>query len=353
MCCHSLALYEVMMGHVRAMRNGSILLSLFVLLLATMAVWLAMGHWQRWLLETSKNPESQSRGSQSSQGAPVKAPSSSTAQTTPLQHPDAPASPLDMPCYCSPSCIPCVTVAQDLQDLVMSVWAGNGMSSQLDSGTWQVLWENLEELVELGHLPCCSTSSSLPKAAIRRQASVFSISSYLPRTRFRKRHSILTRRPHHRRAFTPLKVSIPYKSLHSSQSLTPPQSLHSSETISDSCQTPGGEAPGDRSPCSLEATEGTHLSLKMHMAKKSLEIKTGVPSTVVTCCQEEPAQQEESCSHQCAPPNSWDAEAVSAGNTLCVVAQESTLSAEEDPSVAEEVGDPPSPGSSPQPGAED
>ncbi|XP_032546039.1 uncharacterized protein LOC116787961 [Chiroxiphia lanceolata] len=397
------------MGRVGAMSDGSILLSLFVLLLATAAVWLAIGHWQQRVLGTPKNPGSQARGSPSSQVAPVEAPNSSTAQATAPQRPDGPVSHEYIPCGCGPSCIPCMAVAQELQDLVMLVWVGNGMSFPLDSEMWQVLWENLEELVERGHLPCCSSSSStksphssksqlpwrtsvLPRALIRRQASVFSISSFLPRTRFCRRYSILTRRPCHRRAHIPLKASIPSKSLHSSESLhlprayitstglrspesmhlsrasisstsfqsseslTSSQSLHPYKSFSENCQTPDGVAPIDHSPCSLKAAGiiRTHSSLKMHMAKESLAVKMGAQPIPVVCFQEQAAQQEESCSHQCPPLDSWDAVAVPTGNTPCVgEAQKSALSAGENPPVAEEVADLPSPGSSPQPDVED
>ncbi|KAJ7415171.1 hypothetical protein BTVI_38956 [Pitangus sulphuratus] len=372
------------------MSDGSILLSLFVLLLATAAVWLAIGHWQQRVLGTPKNPGSLARVSPSSQVAPVEAPSSSTAQANAPQRPDAPVSPEYIPCACGPSCTPCVAVAQELQDLVMLVWVGNGMSFPLDSEMWQVLWENLEELVERGHLPCCSSSGStkslrssksqiprrtsvLPRALIRRQASVFSISSFLPRTRFCKRRSILTKRPCHRGAFIPPKASVPSKSLHSSESLhlpracipstglrssesmhlsgasisstslqsseslTSSQSLYPSKSFSENCQTPDGAAPVDQSPCSLEAAgiSRTHSFLKMHIDKESLEVKMGAQPIPVMCSQEQAAQQEESCSHQCPPLDSWDAVAVPAGNNSCVgEAQRSTLSAGEDPPVA-------------------
>ena len=46
--------------------------------------------------------------------------------------------------------------------MVMSAWAGTGASATLDAGTWRAAWQDLEELVEQGHLPCrgCSSSSS-------------------------------------------------------------------------------------------------------------------------------------------------------------------------------------------------
>ncbi|XP_027761812.1 uncharacterized protein LOC114069315 [Empidonax traillii] len=368
------------MGRVGAMSDGSILLSLFVLLLATAAVWLAIGHRQQRVLGTPKNSGSLARVSPSSQVAP----SSSTAQANAPQRPDAPVSPEYIPCACGPSCTPCVAVAQELQDLVMAVWVGNGMSFPLDSETWQVLWENLEELLERGHLPCCSSSGStksqiprrtsvLPRTLIRRQASVFSVSSFLPRTRFCKRRSILTKRPCHRGAFIPPKASVPSKSLHSSESLhlaracipstglrssesmhlsgasisstslqsseslTSSQSLHPSKSFSENCQTPDGAAPVDQSPCSVEAADSsrTHPSLKMHMDEESLEVKMAAQPIPVMCSQEQAAQWEEFCSHQRPPLDSWDAVAVPAGNTPCVgEAQTSTLGAGEDPPVA-------------------
>ena len=41
-----------------------------------------------------------------------------------------------------------------------SAWAGTGASATLDAGTWRAAWQDLEELVEQGQLPCCGCSSS-------------------------------------------------------------------------------------------------------------------------------------------------------------------------------------------------
>ncbi|XP_031990003.1 serine/threonine-protein kinase pim-2-like [Corvus moneduloides] len=114
------------MGRAGAMCDGGVLVIVLVLLLATVAVWWAIGHWQprRWQARTlrrRKHPGVQPRGSRRKRGAPV-APRSSRPRATPRKRPRAPASPLDSPC----SCGPCVAVAQELQELMLLLWAHNG-----------------------------------------------------------------------------------------------------------------------------------------------------------------------------------------------------------------------------------
>ena len=43
--------------------------------------------------------------------------------------------------------------------MVLPAWAGTGASATPDAGTWRAAWQDLEELVERGHLPCCGCSS--------------------------------------------------------------------------------------------------------------------------------------------------------------------------------------------------
>ncbi|XP_048184292.1 serine/threonine-protein kinase pim-1-like [Corvus hawaiiensis] len=114
------------MGRAGAMCDGGVLVIVLVLLLATVAVWWAVGHWQprrrqAWTSKRHKRPGVQPRGSRRKRGAPV-APRSSRPRATPRKRPRAPASPLDSPC----SCGPCVTVAQELQELMLLLWARNG-----------------------------------------------------------------------------------------------------------------------------------------------------------------------------------------------------------------------------------
>ncbi|XP_031954041.1 serine/threonine-protein kinase pim-2-like [Corvus moneduloides] len=114
------------MGRAGAMGDGGVLVIVLVLLLATVAVWWAVGHWQprrrqAWTSKRHKRPGVQPRGSRRKRGAPV-APRSSRPRATPRKRPRAPASPLDSPC----SCGPCVAVAQELQELMLLLWARNG-----------------------------------------------------------------------------------------------------------------------------------------------------------------------------------------------------------------------------------
>ncbi|KAM9606087.1 uncharacterized protein ACIBXB_001999 [Morphnus guianensis] len=78
-----------------------------------------------------------------------------TAQATPPWFAGAPGGPLCGPWRCSPGCTRCITAAQELRQLVLSAWAGTGASATLHAGTWRAAWQDLEELVERGHLPCC------------------------------------------------------------------------------------------------------------------------------------------------------------------------------------------------------
>ncbi|XP_048173064.1 serine/threonine-protein kinase pim-2-like [Corvus hawaiiensis] len=114
------------MGRAGAMCDGGVLVIVLFLLLATVAVWWAVGHWQprrrqAWRTKRRKRPGVQPRGSRRKRGAPV-APRSSRPRATPRKRPRAPASPLHSPC----SCGPCVAVAQELQELMLLLWAHNG-----------------------------------------------------------------------------------------------------------------------------------------------------------------------------------------------------------------------------------
>ncbi|KAJ7406337.1 hypothetical protein BTVI_65785 [Pitangus sulphuratus] len=274
-----------------AMSNGSILLSMLLLLVATVAVPLATRLWQRLLAtpETWKRPRSWARDSWSSQVHPRSPP----AQVTPVQYPEAPGSSLYIPCGCGPTCSPCATASQELQDVVTPKWTREPFL--LDSRACQALWEDLEKLVERGHLSCCGLSSSsgspprsgspppARRASIRRKAPARA--SAHPRTRRRWRSSVVPR-------------------------TSGPRGSIPSQSLGDSCQTPGGRADTDRPQYPEAARIGrTCPGLTMHMARKNLELKLGAQPIPVRRSQEQVAQQEVSSRHRC-PAHSLPAAAV-------------------------------------------
>ncbi|KAJ7427711.1 hypothetical protein BTVI_01606 [Pitangus sulphuratus] len=263
-----------------------------------------------------------------------------------------------IPCGCGPSCSPCTTAAQELQDLLVSVCAGNGRSFPMVSLVWQVLWEDLEKLVERGHLYCCLSDScwipdgkdpmdsspcSLGDVGMSRASSSLRVhvarkslevkmgawpipvvrsqeqverqeGSPQPSESLRSSGSLTCSQEQvERQEGSPQ----PSESLHSSGSLTPSEGLPLSKSLSDSWRTPDGEDSVDSSPCSLGAVgiSRTRSSLRMHVARKNLEVKLGAQPTPVKSSQEEVAQQEESWSHRCPTQGSWDAAVVPTGNT--------------------------------------
>ncbi|XP_051632280.1 uncharacterized protein LOC127465794 [Manacus candei] len=282
-------------------------------------------------------------GSRSSRVAPA-------APTSPMA-PAVPEAPVgSMLCGCGPGCSPCATAAQELQDLLASVCAGNGRSFPRVSLAWQVLWEDLEKLVERGHLYCCfgdscwipdrkgpvdsspyslgdvgmsKASSSLRVHVARKSLEVKMGAWPIPVVRSQERvewQEGSSQPPKSLRSSGSLTYSqerverqegspLPSESLHSSGSLTPSESLSLSKSLSDSWRAPDGEDAVDSSPCSLGAAgiSRTRSSLRMHVARKNLEVKLGAQPTPVKSSQEEVAQQEESWSHQCPVQGSRDA----------------------------------------------
>ncbi|XP_027751356.1 uncharacterized protein LOC114063346 [Empidonax traillii] len=270
-------------------------------------------------------------GSRSSPVAPA-APSSPTAPT----FPEAPMS--SIPCGCGPSCSPCATAAQELQDLLVSVCAGNGRSFPRVSLVWQVLWEDLEKLVEQGHLYCCLGDSCwIPDGKEPMDSSPCSLGDVgMSRASSSLRVHVARKSLEVKMGAWPIPVvrsqeqverqegsPQPSESLHSSGSLTPSEGLPLSKSLSDSWQTPDGEDSVDSSPCSLGAAgiSRTRSSLRMHVARKNLEVKLGARPTPVKSSQEEVAQQEESWSHRCPIQGSQDAAVVPTGNTLGSVSE--------------------------------
>ncbi|XP_037995406.1 uncharacterized protein LOC119702049 [Motacilla alba alba] len=127
----------------------SVLLPSLVLLVASTAVLLATRVWK-----ARKRLGSRAGGSRCRQAAPG-APGSPRAGESP---PCSAESRLYIPCSCGPCCTPCATAARELQDLVAPLWPE--VSFPRDSEMWQLSWEDLEQLLERGHLPCCASSSS-------------------------------------------------------------------------------------------------------------------------------------------------------------------------------------------------
>lgn len=82
------------------------------------------------------------------------APGAAGPGATPRKRPDAPAGSPSGPC----SCGPCLSVAKELQRLMPLLWAPRGTRPPLDSGMWQALWAQLQQLGKRGHLPCCASS---------------------------------------------------------------------------------------------------------------------------------------------------------------------------------------------------
>ncbi|XP_061300408.1 uncharacterized protein LOC133264594 [Pezoporus flaviventris] len=149
-------------------------------------------------------------------------------------------SPLCGPWRCRPGCTHCIKAAQELQELVLSAWAGRGAAAALDAGTWQALWQDLEELVEQGELSCCGSPSC-------------------------------------------------------------PESISPSKNLTATLLTRDGGVPMEvRSVYSLDHTCAGRVSsaLKMHVAQKVLEIRLGaLPVPVPVQQSQEQAARQQGCFH--------------------------------------------------------
>ncbi|XP_069660156.1 uncharacterized protein [Haliaeetus albicilla] len=139
-------------------------------------------------------------------------------------------------------CAHCSKAAQELQRLMLlartrpGVSLGLGSSFVQDPGAWQAAWQDLEELGEWGHLPCHSCSFS-----------------------------------------------------GSSESLGPPESL------SDTHPIPDGGAPielGSARSLGPAHGSGACSALKMHVARKGLEVQLGALPVPVQLSQQRAAQQQ-------------------------------------------------------------
>ncbi|GAB0189705.1 hypothetical protein GRJ2_001435800 [Grus japonensis] len=187
------------------MSDSGFLLSLSILLLAAGAILLAIGHCQQ---VRGRLGPGELLGD--STGAPVG------------------------PQCCSPSCTHCIKAAQELQQLVLSTWAGTRTSATLDASIWQAAWQDLEELMEWSYLPCCSFCSS-------------------------------------------------------------PKSLSPSESLRQTCLSQdGGVLMEARPTCSIRPVQVNRAwsALKMHVARKGLEIGLGALPMPVQLSQQQAVQQQ-------------------------------------------------------------
>lgn len=384
------------MGSAAAMSDGGFLLSALalLLLLATVAVWWAIGpraprRLQARARKLRQRLGAQASGPRRSRAAPV-APRASRPRPTPRKRPDGPASPPSVPC----SCGPCVSVAKELQELMLLLWAPRGTPEPLYAGMWRALWARLEQLGKRGHLPCCASSRRSgrlrpckrllpPRMAIPARASS-------PSRTFRLRPAGLLKSSGRQRpaivpgASTASDGLRPCKDLPASDRLPPaenlppaeklpgaetprpseilptacvpsdirqplkilplrrpfalreflppsqtiaPGSLHPSQNLRKPCRPADPEEPLDSSPCSpghqQRPTEidTTGASQSTDTARESREAEMGAQLEPEKHSQEQVAEPQVSCSHQCPPQGSQDAAAEPAGNSPSLAAE--------------------------------
>ncbi|XP_053836701.1 uncharacterized protein LOC128809033 [Vidua macroura] len=309
------------MGRAGAMGDGGVLMTALVLLLAAVAVWWAFGHWQPWswrraaakrTAKRSKRPGSRPRGSRRTRGA-LAAPRFPRPRATPRKRPRAPASPLGSPC----SCGPCVAVAQELQELMLLLWDGNGTQAPLYSGMWQALWKELEELLQRGHLPCCGLSSS--------SRSLHPFKRLLP-----ARFSIPGRASRPARMAQQGGAAIHAGTSGCQSPCILPgasaisDSLHPSQRLSETCQPAEGAEPVDRSPSSLGLTDfnNTGPILTIDVAGESPEVQMGAQPDAGEPSQEQLVEQQASWSRQWSSHSGQDAvPVVPAGDSPSLVVE--------------------------------
>ena len=244
------------------MCDGDVPVIALALLLATVVVCWALGHWQPRRRQTGspKRIERRAvrpRGSRRKAGAPV-APGSSRPRVDPRKRPRAPAKPLGSPC----SCGPLVAVAQELQDLMLLLWDRNGTRAPLYSGMWQALWRELEELAKRGHLGRCASSGSTGGShPLERPQSTPVRSSALARMAQQQRRPAI-----HAGASGCQRPSI----LPSASALS--DSLHPWQRLRETCPPAVGAEPVDRSPSSLGLTGA---ALSVDAAREGPQVQMG------------------------------------------------------------------------------
>ncbi|XP_030826261.1 uncharacterized protein LOC115916683 [Camarhynchus parvulus] len=276
----------------------SFLLPSLVLLVAGTAVLLATRIWK-----ARKRLGSRAGASRCCRAAPG-APGAPRAEEPPPQGPAAPESPLYIPCGCGPCCTPCATAARELQDLVTALWPE--VSFPRDSEMWQLSWEDLEQLLEQGHLPCCASSCSseslhpsrTPAGEGAMDRSRCSLTAAgMRRSRSSLRMHVARKSLEVKLRAQPLAVRRSQERLGQGEASSPSsESLPGSESPGGSCQSPDAEEASDRScssACSADIS-GARSALRMHVAKKSLEVKLGARPAAVRSSQRRAAQQEAS-----------------------------------------------------------
>ncbi|XP_039559428.1 uncharacterized protein LOC120499605 [Passer montanus] len=277
----------------------SVLLPTLVLLVATTAVLLAARVWK-----ARKRLGGRAGGSRCCRAAP-RAPGSPRAEESPAQGPAAPESPPYMPCGCGPCCTPCVTAARELQDLVTPLWPE--VSLPRDSELWQLWWQDLEQLLERGPLPCCASPGSLHPWRSLSAGEGLADRSCCSLAAAGSRRPCSSLRMHVARKSLEVKLRAQPMAVRRSRERLglgeawprSSQSFPGSESPSGSCRTPDGEEASDSSPSSTGSADisGAREALRMHVAKKSLEVKLGARPAPVRSSQQQAAQQEASWSH--------------------------------------------------------
>lgn len=371
----------VAMARAGAMSDVSVLLAALALLLATVAVWWAIGHWapqgrQARTRRLRKHPEIHARGPRRSSKAPGAAKAFGPG-ATPGKCRDAPAGSPSGPC----SCGPCVSMAKELQRLML-LWLPRGTWAPLESGIWQALWAELQQLGKRGHLPCCASSRCSRRH--RPSKRLLPATMAIPGTAsspWRRLRWTMPRRSSARQrsgipgapaasdslqacktppAFDPpenLPSSVtpppsqqldgasiaaespqPFKILRlprpflCSQSLPPPQrvppgSLDPSQPLRKPLRLVDTEEGLDSSSCSRPDqqhpvdSESTDASQSVDTARESREAETGAQLEQEKSSQEQVAEPQASCSHQCPPQGCQDAVSEPAGDSPSSMAQ--------------------------------
>lgn len=374
----------VAMARAGAMNDVSVLLAALALLLATVAVWWAIGHRapqgrQAGTRRPRKRPGLQARGPRRSPGAPGPA-RASGPDATPWKRPDAPAGSPGGSC----SCGPCVSVAKELQGLMLLLWAPRGTWAPLESGIWPALWAQLQQLGKRGHLPCCAwsrcsrrhrpckrllpatraipgTASSpwrrlrwtptIPRRSSARQRSsipgaptasdglqtcktlpAFNPPENLPSAETLPPSQQLARASIAAESPQPFKILPLPRPVLRSQSLppsqrVPPGGLDPSQPLRNPFQLVGTEEALASSSCSLPDqqhpvdSESTAVSQSIGTTRESREAETGAQLEAEKCSQEQVAEPQASCSHQCPLQGSQDAVSEPAGDSPSSVAQ--------------------------------
>ncbi|XP_032918796.1 uncharacterized protein LOC116997798 [Catharus ustulatus] len=218
-----------------------------------------------------------------------------------------------------------------MQDLATPLWPG--VSFPRDSEMWQLLWEDLEQLLEQGRLSCCAScsSSGSPHPSQSPCESCQTPDGEDPVDRshcclgaagVRRNRSSLRMHVAKKNLEVKLRAQpVPVRRSQQQQEASSPssESLPCSSSPSGSCQTPDGEDATDSSTCSSGSVDisGARSALRMHVAKKSLEVKLGARPAPVRNSQQQVAQQDMFWSLQWPTHSSHSTAVQHKGNALC------------------------------------